>query len=138
MNQWLAFGTVWSLFVATVSVAFAVLSHRRQVNASVYLDVSKQLHELYKRMPKRPASNTQAVEVTEATRSLVFDSLQLIRSAFTLAKAGYFTGPLWKNLRDDAEKALRKPAFRELWPEMRAEFLSDPAYVAYVDRVQAS
>lgn len=137
MNQWLAFGTVWSFFVATVSVAFAILSHRRQVNASVYLDVSKQLNEIYKRIPKRSAADSHSLEVTEATRSLVFDSLQLIRSTHTLAKAGYFTGPLWKNLRDDAEKALRKPAFRELWPEMRAEFLSDPAYVAYVDRVQA-
>lgn len=136
MNSSLALGTVCSLLIATVSVAFAVFSHRRQVNASVYLDLSRQLHELYKRMPKSSSSSLYMPDA-EATEALVFDSLQLIRSAYTLSEAGYFSGRLWSNLRSDAEKGLVKPVFRELWPRMKSEFLNDPAFIAYVERVQS-
>ena len=94
MNSSLAFGTVCSLLIATVSVAFAVFSHRRQVNASVYLDLSRQLHELYKRMPKSSSSGLYMPDA-EATEALVFDSLQLIRSAYTCSGRGLSDGPHW-------------------------------------------
>jgi hypothetical protein len=73
----------------------------------------------------------------EPTEALVFDSLQLIRSAYTLSEAGYFSGRLWSNLRSDAEKGLAKPVFLELWPRMKREFLNDPAFITYVELVQS-
>lgn len=137
MDHSLALGTICSLLIAAGSVAFAVFSHRRQVNASVYLELTRQLHELYKRMPKSGGADAQHAQRTENTEALVFDSLQLIRSAFTLSEAGYFSGKLWSNLRADAEKSLKKPVFHELWPKMKTEFLNDPSFIAYVDRVQS-
>ncbi|MGI4827274.1 MAG: hypothetical protein ACRYFU_03650 [Janthinobacterium lividum] len=136
MNHLLVIGTFWSLIVATLSVGFAIFSHWRQVNASVYLDLTKQLHDLYKRIPSKNSGKERPAIDSQAAETLLLDFLHLMKAAFTLSKSGYFSGRLWRALQNDAKKGLRLPVFRAEWPRLKNEFLHDPAFIAFVDEAQ--
>ena len=62
-------GTLVSLVIAVFSVGFAVVSHRRQVNATVYLNLTERLHKLYRSLPDEVrAAQLAGREVDEAHR----------------------------------------------------------------------
>lgn len=138
----LQYGTLWSLIVAAFGVIFAMVTHRRQVNASIFLDLSGRLHKLYQSIP--PEMRTPDFTGTEAgvhsmpAALVIRDFLNLMNAAYTLRKSGYFTGPLWKALEAEAKHGLQLPIFRAQWPFLRQYFTSNPAFIKYVERVQST
>ena len=142
LDEVLRYATVWSLIVASASVAFAVFSHRRQINASIYLDLTQRLHKLYKAVPaeRRAAHLTGKrdpnLEGDEVSAIIVADFLHLMNAAFTLHRTGYFSGRLWRALNDEAQRGLRLPVFRDQWSRAQLEFAHNPDFIKYVERVQ--
>lgn len=113
-----------------------MVSHRRQVNASIYLDLTSRLQKLYQSIPPEMRSSFFAGEVAAPPGIAVLDFLNLLHAAFTLYKSGYFSGSLWKALEAEAQHGLRTPLFRSQWPLVREDFHSSPRFVRYIDQVQ--
>lgn len=134
----LQYGTLWSLITAAGSVVFAMVSHRRQVNASIYLDLTSRLQKLYQSIPQEMRSSYFTAEVETPPGVAVLDFLNLLNAAFTLFKSGYFSGPLWKALEAEAQHGLQTPLFRTQWPLVRQDFNSSPQFVQYIDQVQTT
>ena len=138
----LRYATLWSLIVASVSVAFAIFSHRRQINASIYLDLTQRLHKLYRAIPSErrvahlAGKRDPDLEGDEVSAIIVADFLHLMNAAFTLKQTGYFSGRLWQALNKEAERGLRLPVFREQWTRAQLEFTHNPEFLKYVERVQ--
>ena len=123
------------------SVGFAVFSHRRQVNAEIYLDLSDRLHKTFRAIPiERRTMSIEAQksdEIEDArSRAIVLDFLHLMHSAHTLHAHGYFSGGLWAELEAQAERGLHLPVFRAHWPVLRVEFDGSARFVAFVDSIQ--
>lgn len=137
----LQYATLATAVAAVFGVIFAMFSHRRQVNASIYLDLSERLHRLFQSLPvemrsahlagKEPDPSHAAVSLV-----IVVDFLHLMHSAHTLYKSGYFSGRLWVQLRTQAEQGLQLPLFRQYWPGARREFSGSPAFIAFVEKTQ--
>ena len=93
-DEVLQYTTLLTLVVAVFSVAFAVFSHRRQINAAIYLDLSDRLHKLYQSLPVdvRSAylSNSEPIaDRGEITAIIVMDFLnpaQLCSHSRTLGR----------------------------------------------------
>lgn len=66
----------------------------------------------------------------------VIDFLNLLNSAFTLHRSGYFSGALWKALESEVKYGLRLPLFRAHWPNLKQNLISNPAFVRYIDQIQ--
>ena len=132
----LQYGTLWSLITAAGSVVFAMVSHRRQVNASIYLDLTSRLQKLYQSIPSEVRSSYFEGDVGSLPGVAVLDFLNLLNAAFTLYKSGYFSGPLWKALEAEAQHGLQTPLFRSQWPRLRQDFSSSPRFVHYIDHIQ--
>jgi hypothetical protein len=140
LSDFIQYTTLITALAAMFSVAFAVFSHRRQINASIYLDLSDRLHRLLQSVPleMRTARLAGQEPPTQSPLSLVVaaDFLHLMSSAHTLYRGGYFSGHLWNQLRAQAHRALRTPLFRDCWPQLRGDFASDPSFVAFVEKCQ--
>ena len=102
------------------------------------LGLSERLHRLFQSLPfevrsshlaRREPSPAQA----ELTAIMIVDFLYLMHSAHTLYTSGYFSGRLWKQMRWQAEQALCPPVFRAHLPQVRGEFASSPAFLAFVE-----
>jgi len=138
LNEIIQYSTIGTAAVAVFSVIFAVVSHRRQINASIYLDLSERMHRLLQGIPMELRSAHLAGEARDTLRTahgmiLAADFLHLMSSAHALYTCGYFSGRLWKQLRLQAEHGLRTPIFREHWPQLRKEFIANPAFVTFVE-----
>jgi hypothetical protein len=142
LSELVQYTTLGTALAAIFSVAFAVVSHRREINASIYLDLSDRLHRLLQSLPVefRSANITGKHPDSVSDRGLVVvvDFLHLMGSAHTLYISGYFSGRLWKQLRSQAERGLQLPVFRTIWPQIRGEFLASPDFVAFVEKCQTA
>ena len=145
-EQIIQLATIGTAVAAVFGVAFAVFSHRRQINASIYLDLSDRLHRLLQKVPsdyrsaqlsgKQTAEkNAEAIEGGHGI-ILAVDFLHIVNSAHTLYRSGYFSGKLWKQLKTQAEQGLRIPVVDECWPQLRVQFLQNPDFVAFVEECQ--
>lgn len=142
LDDLVRYATLWSLIIAAFSVALAVFSHRRQVNASIYLDLTERLHKLYRALPNEIRA-AQFAATSEESRGdpdqaavIVVDFLHLMNAAFTLYRTGYFSGRLWKALDAEAKRGLRLAVFREQWPRTQSAFANNPGFIKYVERLQ--
>ena len=143
LNSVLQYATLFTMLVALGSVAFAILSHRWQTNATIYLNISERLHAMYGTIPDSlraahlTGNESQEYE-TELAAATVLNFLNLVNTAFVLYRAGYFSGRLWKALSAEAEWALRLPVSRVQWAHLKVAYSSNPRFVRYVDKVQST
>lgn len=138
LNSLIQYATLFTLIIGIAGVGVAALAHRRETNASIYLDFSQRLHALYQSIPHEERAARLAGEAHfESPQFLVImlDFLHEVKSAFLLNQAGYLTGALWIALRIDIERGLRMPPVRAKWPLLRAEFSGFPAFIEYIDSV---
>jgi hypothetical protein len=140
LNTLIQYATMLTLLVAICGVAVAVFSNQRQTNAAIYLDLSLRLQKLYQTVPgdllAAHISGMSANPHEERMAGLLIDFLHLMDCGFTLHKAGFITGPLWKALNAEMVRGMRLPSFRANWTILRSQFLYSPDFLAYVDRAQ--
>jgi hypothetical protein len=138
-NELILYATLATAIVAVCSVVFTVISHRREINASIYLDLSDRLHRFLQTLPAevRVARLVgEDLSDSPAAMTAMADFLHIINAAHTLYAAGYFSGKLWLQLRIQAERGLRLPICRTHWPRMRSDFSRSPGFVAFVEECQ--
>ncbi len=140
-DQIIQLATIGTALAAVFGVAFAVFSHRRQINGSIYLELSDRLHRLLRSVPGDYRSAHlagKAPEGVDSAQAIVIsaDFLHVINSAHTLYRCGYFSGKLWKQLKGQCERGLRNPVLRDQWPKLREQFSADPDFIAFVEACQ--
>lgn len=138
-DQIVLLASLGTAVAAVLSVGFAVFSHRREINASIYLELSDRLHQLLRTIPgdfRSAHLSGKQPEAVDGGQAIVIaaDFLHVINSAHTLYRSGYFSGKLWKQLKSQAERGLRVPVFNECWPNLREQFSADPGFVAFVEK----
>ncbi len=74
VGEILQYATIITSGAALFSVGFAVFSHRRQVNAEIYLDLSDRLHKAFRAIPIErhvPGAGDQKAHELEEARSRI-------------------------------------------------------------------
>ena len=141
LSETLQYVTIITSGAALFGVGFAVFSHRRQVNAEIYLDLSDRLHKTFRAIPierRTMSAEDQRADAIEDARSraIVLDFLHLMHSGHTLHAQGYFSGGLRAELETQAKRGLNLEIFRTYWPILRSEFDGSGAFVRFVDSIQ--
>jgi hypothetical protein len=142
MNALLHYGTLFGLIFSTGSVAAALLLQQRQTNATIYLELTARLAQLYRSLSLEVrAANVRGDVLTEGQKAelsaLSHEYFSLICSAYQLYRGHYFSGSLWDMLRRDFDRTLVTPLVRLEWERQRLHFASFPHFTRYVQDVQA-
>jgi len=141
MNSLLHYGTLFGVIFSSGSVAAALMLQQRQTNATIYLELTARLAQLYRSLSVEVRAANARGEVLspeqKAEVSVVsYEYFSLICSAYQLYRGRYFSGSLWEMLRRDFERTLVTPLVRLEWDRQRPHFASFPHFSRYVRQVQ--
>jgi hypothetical protein len=141
MNSLLHYGTLCGLIFSTGSVAAALLLQQRQTNATIYLELTARLAQLYRSLSVDVrAANVRGEVLSPEQKAevsvLSYEYFSLICSAYQLYRGRYFSGSLWYMLRRDFDRTLATPLVRLEWERQRPQFASFPHFTRYVQEVQ--
>jgi hypothetical protein len=143
MNSLLHYVTLGGLIFSTGSVAAAMLLQQRQTNATIYLELTARLAQLYRSLSievraAHARGDTLSPEQTAELSVASYEYFSLICSAYQLYRGHYFSGGLWDMLRRDFDRTLASPQARLEWERQRPRFASFPHFSQYVREVQAA
>jgi hypothetical protein len=143
MNSLLHYGTLFGVILSTGSVAAAMLLQQRQTYATIYLELTARLAQLYRSLSVEVrAANGRGEALSPEQKAevsvLSFEYFSLICSAYQLYRGRYFSGSLWEMLRRDFERTLITPVVRLEWERQSPQFANFPHFSRYVREVQAT
>ena len=142
MQDLVLYGTLWGLILSIGSIAGAVVLQQRQSNATIYLELTARLSQLFHSLSleirvARVNGELPSEELQAEVSVACYEYLSLICSAYQLYRGHYFSGSLWRMLSRDIEHALKGAALRSEWEKQHSTFSSFPRFVRYVNLVQA-
>ena len=135
--------TILGVLIAGLGVYFGIDTYNRQMNAQMFLAYTERYTKVAQRLPRdsesRDAASASGSEDPTRARELttaVMDYLNLCSEEFYLQKDGFLSKRIWKIWEAELIRTLRKPLFLREWKRLKAEFVSYPDFVKYVEDKQ--
>lgn len=140
-DSFIRYGSLWTLLLGVFSLAFAIRSYRRQVNAQILFEVASRYHDMLQSFPVyewsiRLKPKHELPESTAELKVGVLRYLVIVHFAFILHELRYISKDLWKILQAEHHRTLTSPLFVREWPALRTEFNYFPSFITYVDSNQ--
>lgn len=141
LESFIRYGSVWTLILGVLSLAFAVRNYRRQVNAQIFFEIASRYHDMIRSFPVNEWINRfnrtdEAPTSTPELTSGVLRYLAIVHFAFMLHQLRYLSKDLWKLLQAEHHRTLANPLFVREWKTLRFEFTFFPDFSTYVDSIQ--
>ncbi|MBV8830183.1 MAG: hypothetical protein JO108_13235 [Acidobacteriaceae bacterium] len=140
LESFIRYGSLWTLILGVLSLAFAVRNYRRQVNAQIFFEIAGRYHEILRSFPVREwisrLNPKDEVSMSPELTSGVLRYLAIVHFAFVLHELRYLSKDLWKLLQAEHYRTLATPLFVHEWNTLRVEFTFFPTFLAYVDSIQ--
>ena len=134
-------GSVGTVVVGTMGLLVALRNQRRQLNAQMYIEVSRRFQELLRSFPTEAwLANTNpsrpmpppSREVTDCT----LYAIQFVADVYYLHKGGYVSANLWRLWESEIRRTLAGRVFQREWETLSTEFAHTPDFVGYLNRTQ--
>jgi hypothetical protein len=141
LDSFIRYGSLWTLILGVLSLAFAVRNYRRQVNAQIFFEIAARYQDLLQSFPLEKwitplNSKDELPTSTPEVTSGVLRYLATVHFAFILHDLRYLSKDLWKLLQAEHHRTLASPLFVREWNTVRVEFSFFPTFLAYVDSIQ--
>jgi hypothetical protein len=141
LESFIRYGSLWTLILGVVSLAFAVRNYRRQVNAQIFFEIANRYHDMLRSFPvnewiSRINPNDEVPASRPELTSGVLRYLAIVHFAFLLHELKYLSKDLWKFLQAEHYRTLASPLVVREWNTLRIEFSFFPTFLAYVDAIQ--
>lgn len=141
LDLFLHYSSLWALLISLLGLAFAVRSYKRQVKAQIFFQVSDRYHNLLNSFPTlildvRMESPSKG-ESSPEFRACILRYLYIVHFSYVLLELGYLDRDLWKILHAEHRRTLVTPAVLREWHTLKNEFETFPAFIRYVDCVNA-
>ena len=140
LESFIRYGSLWTLILGVLSLAFAVRNYRRQVNAQIFFEVAGRYHDMLRSFPVQEwisrLNPKDEVPMSPELTSGVLRYLAIVHFAFALHELRYLSKDLWKLLQAEHYRTLATPLFVREWNTLRVEFSFFPTFLAYVDSIQ--
>jgi hypothetical protein len=141
IDSLLKYVTAAGVICTFLSLAFTVRSVRRQINAEILMKYTKRYEHILDKFPQdalfaRFDSRSLPPQSAQLTLCLL-KYLNLCSEEFYLWKNGYLAKSVWAAWEGDLKRMIASPMLQRSWPLLRAEYLSHPDFIKYVERIQA-
>jgi hypothetical protein len=141
LDLFLHYSSLWALVISLLGLLFAVRSYKRQVKAQIFFQVSDRYHNLLNSFPtlildvRKESPGT--TESSPEFRACILRYLFIVHFSYVLRELGYLDRDLWKILHTEHRRTLATPGVLREWHTLKGEFETFPAFIRYVDRVNA-
>src|SRR5947209_7676741 len=126
LDSFIRYGSLWTLILGVLSLAFAVRNYRRQVNAQIFFEVAGRYHDMLRSFPVQEwisrLNPKDEVPMSPELTSGVLRYLAIVHFAFVLHELRYLSKDLWKLLQAEHYRTLATPLFVREWNTLRVEF----------------
>jgi hypothetical protein len=130
-------GQVGTLVLGSLGVWVAMFNQRRQLNAQMFIEVSRRFQDLLRmfpteawlanRNPSAPLPPTSQ-EITDCTLYCI----QLIADVYHLRQGGYISKRLWSAWEREIRHTLEGPVFQREWKTLAVEFSHNRNFLRYL------
>jgi hypothetical protein len=143
LEAFIRYGSLWTLVLGVLSLAFAIRNYRRQVNAQIFFEIAGRYHDMLQVFPINEwiARYNRDREIPVSTPELtagVLRYLAIVHFAFVLHELRYLSKDLWRILQAEHGRTLIGPLFVREWKLLRDEFTFFPTFITYVDAIQSA
>jgi hypothetical protein len=140
LESFVRYGSLWTLILGVLSLAFAVRNYRRQVNAQIFFEIAGRYHDMLRSFPvsewiTRLDPKEEVPASTPELTAGVLRYMAIVHFAFALHELGYLSKDLWKLLQAEHHRTLATPLFVREWSTIRAEFKFFPNFLTYVESI---
>src|SRR5690242_8533767 len=113
-ESFIRYGSLWTLILGMISLAFAVRNYRRQVNAQIFFEIANRYHDMLRSFPVKEwiSRINPKDEVPASTPELTSGVLRyfaIVHFAFILHELRYLSKDLWKLLQAEHYRTLGSP-----------------------------
>jgi hypothetical protein len=140
IESFVRYGSLWTLILGVLSLAFAVRSYSRQTNAQIFFEIAGRYHGMLQSLPihawTRLNSKDQTPESSAELTVGVLRYLSIVHFAFILHDLHYLSKDLWTILQAEHHRTLATSLFIREWETLRIEFILFPKFLSYVDSIQ--
>jgi hypothetical protein len=140
-EYFIRYGSLWTLILGVLSLAFAIRNYRRQVNAQVFFEIAGRYDEMLQAIPinswlARHDAEGRLPESCPETTTSALRYLAIVHFAFVLHELHYLSRDLWTILKAEHQRTVGSALFVREWQQLRAEFAMFPPFVTYIDSIQ--
>src|SRR5580658_5346840 len=129
---------VGTLVLGSLGVWVALLNQQRQLNAQMFITISRRFQELLQLFPteawlaNRNASQPLPPRSQEITDCTLY-CLQLIADVYHLRQTGYISNRLWNAWEREIKHILEGRIFRREWESLKIEFSHHEDFLRYIN-----
>ena len=130
-------GQVGTLILASLGIWVAMFNQRRQLNAQMFIEVSRRFQDLIRMFPteawlanRNPSAPLPppSQEITDCTLYCI----QLIADVYHLRQGGYISKRLWSAWEREIRHTLEGPVFQREWKTVAVEFSHNGSFLKYL------
>ena len=130
-------GSAGTIAVGTIGILVALRNQRRQMNAQMYIELSKGFQEMLRSFPTEAwLANTDPSRPMPAPSREVTDctlyAIQFVADVYYLHKVGYISANLWELIERAIKRTLCGRVFQREWEALSAEFSYSPDFAEYI------
>jgi hypothetical protein len=131
-------GQLGTLLIACLAIGVALTNQQRQINAQMFIEVSRRFQELLRMFPTDAwlANRNPAQEMppsSQEIRDCTLYAMQLVSSVYYLHRHGFVSKRLWMLWELEIKHTITGPVFRREWRTLEAEFAYDGDFLQYVN-----
>jgi hypothetical protein len=135
---WVQLGQVGTLLIGTLGIGVALRNQRRQLNAQMFIEVSRRFEDLLRLFPTEAwlANRNPGQPLPPPSQELTDCTLyciQFIADVYYLHKGGYVSRQLWMFWEPEIKRTLRGPLFEREWEGVATEFSHDRGFIQYIN-----
>jgi hypothetical protein len=137
-DTWIQFAQLSTILVGSLGIAVAMRSHRRQINAQMFIEFSARFQHVLQTMPVDAWIPNGRQTLPARSEDLTMSSLQLfhlVANLFHLQKHGYISRDLWRPAQLAIKQMLQDQLFQREWFALEPAFHHTPDYCRYVRRI---
>jgi len=133
--------TLISVVLGFVGLINTLNSFRRQMNVQILMKYAERYERILGEFPQDALSSrfdSSVLPIQSSQLTLcVLKYLNLCSEEYYLTRHRYLSSSLWRIWEGDLKRIIGSPLLQREWPLLRAEFLSHPDFLQYVENAQA-
>jgi len=135
---WIQLAQLSTILVGSLGIAVAMRSHRRQMNAQMFIEFSARFQSVLRAMPTEAWTGDDGRRAlpppSEEMTRLSLQWFHLIGILYHLHKTGYISRDLWRPSQLGIKRMLEHPLFQREWLAVEPAFSHLPEYCRYIRR----
>jgi hypothetical protein len=127
-----------TILIGSLGIAVAMRSHRRQLNAQMFIEFSSRFQHVVRLLPAEAWIADGHRPIPPPSPELTTHCLQLfhlVANLYHLHKQGYISRDLWRPAQLGIKRILEHQLFQREWFSVEPAFSHVPEYCRYVRRL---